>query len=189
MKALGILAGPRKGRTTDKMIDAVLDGLKDRGAEIEKISLYDYDIKPCMGCYECEKTKKCVIDDDQRIVLDKMDKADVVVFGTPTYWSNVSSVAKKFFDRSLPFFDMGKTGPVRTAKKPGKVVLITSCGCPYPFTHLLGIITGCIRAMRVVFGRMNAKIKTLYVPGMMDPEKDGPSEKMLKKAYRLGKNI
>ena len=55
MKALGILAGPRKGRTTDKLIDAVLEGIRDGGAEVEKISLYGLDIKPCMGCGACEK--------------------------------------------------------------------------------------------------------------------------------------
>jgi len=189
MKALGILAGPRKGRTTDMLVDKVLQGLKDSGAEMEKISLYDLDIKPCTSCCACAETRKCVIDDDHQSVLDRMDKADVIVFGSPTYWSNVTSVAKTFFDRSPRFFEMTKMGPKRTADKPNKVVLITSCGAPYPFSHILGIIPGCMRAMKVFFGRMKVKIKTLYAAGMEDPATSKPSEKVLEKAYQLGKNI
>jgi len=189
MKALGILAGPRKGRTTDKLIDAVLEGIKDSGAEVEKISLYDLDIKPCTGCCACQKSGKCVIEDDHQMVLDKMDVADVVVFGSPVYWSNVTSEAKKFFDRSVGFFEMTDIGPKRTADKPGKVVLVSSCGVPFPFTHIMGVIPGCMRAMKVFFGRMKVKIKTIYAAGMVDPETSEPSEKLIKKAYRLGKNI
>ncbi|MDP8234717.1 MAG: hypothetical protein P9M06_08005 [Candidatus Saelkia tenebricola] len=43
MKALVILAGPRKGQVTDNILDAVLrGGVKDRGIEIEKMYLYDF---------------------------------------------------------------------------------------------------------------------------------------------------
>ncbi|MFH1552196.1 MAG: flavodoxin family protein [Candidatus Omnitrophota bacterium] len=189
MKALGILAGPRKGRATDMVIDAVLAGLKDRGAETEKISLYDFDIKPCTGCCTCEKTGKCVIEDDQHIILDKMDASDVIVFGSPVYWSNVTSEAKKLFDRAAGFFKMTNLGPKRTKDKPGKVVLVASCGAPFPFTHIMGVIPGCMHAMKVFFGRMKVKIKTIYAAGMLDPKTSKPSEKLLKKAYRLGKTI
>ena len=41
MKALGILAGPRKGKATDHLLDEVLRGLKDSGAEVKKVYLYD----------------------------------------------------------------------------------------------------------------------------------------------------
>lgn len=190
MKALGILAGPRKGRTTDKMIDSVLEGVKFRDVEVEKISLYDYDIKPCRGCCTCENGSDCPIDDDQKKVLQKMDQADILVFGSPTYWSNITSEAKKLMDRSSNFFQMTDTGPVRTKDKPSKVVLVTSCGAPFPFTHLMGVIPGSMRAMKVFFRRMKrAQIHTIYVGGMLEPKTSQPSERLLKKAYNLGKSI
>lgn len=188
MKAIGILAGPRKGWTNDQLLDKVLEGLKDNGNEVEKISLYDLDIKHCTGCGSCE-FGDCVIDDDHQKVLDKMADADVVVFASPTYWSNVTSVAKVFFDRSGSFFEMTKTGPKRTVDKPSKVVLITSCGIPYPFSHLLGMATGCMRAMKVFFSYMKVKITKFYATGMIDYNKSKPSEKILQKAYMLGKSL
>lgn len=189
MKALGILAGPRKGRATDRMIDAVLDGLKANGAEVEKLSLYDYDIKPCTGCCACEKGKACVIKDDQHMILEKMDKADVVVFGSPAYWSNVTSEAKKFMDRAAWFFEMTATGPKRTKDRPSKAVLVSACGAPWPFTHIMGIIPGVMGAMKVFFGRMKVRIYTVYAGGMMDPYKSNPTPRQIRRAYKIGKSL
>ena len=189
MKALGILAGPRKGRATDQMIDSVLAGIKDNGSDVEKISLYDYHIKPCTGCCTCETGEDCPISDDQKSILDKIEDIDILVFGSPVYWSNVSSVGKNFMDRASGFFEMTKMGPKRTKNKPGKIVLIASCGAPWPFTHLMGIIPGVFRAMKVFFGRMKATIHKIYAGGMLDPKTSNPSEKLLKKAYNLGKSL
>lgn len=189
MKVLGVLAGPRKGGSTDMTIDSILEGLKDSGAEVKKISLYDFDIKPCKGCGSCEKGYECPIQDEQNNVLELMDKADVVVFGSPTYWSNVTSQTKLFFDRSIPFFEQTKMGPRRTADRPGKVVLVTSCGIPYPLSHIFGVATGCIRAMKTFFGYMKVRVKTFYVTGMLDADKSRPSKRVLEKAYKLGRSI
>ena len=189
MKALGILAGPRKGFATDMMVDEVLKGLRENGAETEKIFLYELDIKPCTGCYQCAETGECVISDDHQSVLDKMDDTDVLVFGSPTYWSNVTSGAKKFFDRSIRFFEQTDLGPRRFKKKPAKTVLITSCGVPYPFSHIFGIATGAMRGMRSFFGYMKTKIYPLYVTGMLDAKKSRPSKKQLDRAYKLGLKI
>lgn len=189
MKCLGILAGPRKGRATDTMIEAVLAGLKDSGGEIEKISLYDYTIKPCTGCGTCHNNKECVIKDDHHIILEKLGASDVVVFGSPAYWSNMTSEAKKFMDRSSSFFEMTPMGPKRTKDKPSRIVLITACGAPFPFSHLMGIVPGALGAMKVFFGRMNAKVYMMYAAGMMDPGTSLPSEKLLKKAHDLGTRL
>ncbi len=188
MKALGILAGPRKGQVSDNIVDAVLRGLKDRGVEIEKIYLYDLDIKPCRGCMHCWKGNKCVINDDYPQVLDKMDKADVVVFSSPVYFCNVTSLAKVFVDRSVPFFTMTKMGPKRFKDKPSRVILVANCSAPFPLSHILGVIPGCIGPMKKFFSLMKVKIKTLAATGMenFDSKK---CERLLKKAYRLGRNI
>ncbi len=189
MKCLGILAGPRKGHATDKLIDAVLDGIKAAGNEVEKISLYDYDIKPCSGCCACHESKKCVIDDDHHLILEKMDNADIIVFGSPSYWSNVTSEAKKFMDRSSSFFEMKAMGPKRTKKTPSKIVIATTCGVPWPLSHIMGIVPGAMGAMRVFFGRMSAKVYEIYGAGMMDPARSIPSARILKKAFILGKSL
>ncbi|MFH1442181.1 MAG: flavodoxin family protein [Candidatus Omnitrophota bacterium] len=188
MKGLAIVGGPRKGQVTDRLVDAVLQGMKDKGIEVEKIYLYDFNIKPCNACLACKDSKKCVIDDHHQMVLDKMNKADYVVFSSPVYISNVTSVAKAFMDRSIRFFEQTKFGPRRHADKPSKVILITSCGAPFPFSHVLGIVPGCLNAMKTYFKYMNVKIQALAATGMGDFDVNS-CKKLLGKAYSLGKNI
>jgi multimeric flavodoxin WrbA len=188
MKVLALIAGPRKKQVTDRIADAALSGARARGAQTEKIYLYDLNIEPCRGCMYCRQEKKCIIEDDQRIVLEKMDKADLVIFASPTYISNVTSVAKKFMDRSLPFFSATKFGPKRLAGNPSKVILITSCGAPWPFSFLLGHSGGAQRAMKAFFKHMPVKIKSISATGMTNFNKN-KCAKFLKRAYFLGKNI
>lgn len=191
MKAVGIVGGPRKGQVTDSLVDATLEGLKDRGIETEKLYLYDLDIRPCKGCLACEKSEGCVIEDDHSMVLDEMDKVDIVVFASPTYFSNVTSVAKAFIDRGYSFFEQTRFGPKRYTEKPSKVILITSCGAPFPFSHIMGVVPGSMKAMKAFFKCMNVKIKTLAATGMMeDFDKNSKKcRKLLDKAYSLGEKI
>jgi len=189
MKALGILGGPRKGHTTDHLLDSALQGLKDRGAETEKIYLYDLNIKPCLSCLACSDTKKCVIQDDEQIVLDKIADSDVIVFSSPTYWSNIPSQAKAFIDRSGSLFVETKYGPKRLLDKPSKAILLTSCWAPFPFSHLYGISSGCIKAMKVFFDYMpRVKVKTFTAAGILQFD-EKKCAKALRKAYILGKTI
>ncbi len=189
MNALGILAGPRKGHATDVALDAVLKGLSDGGADVEKVDLYALTIQPCRGCYACAKTRRCVIQDDHPALLDKVGRADVLVFATPTYWSNVSSEAKKFFDRSLALFEDTTFGPRRRDPRPSRIVLLTSCGAPFPFSHLMGIVPGAMRAMKAIFRCTRARLYPLAITGMMDPAASRPSPRHLGRAYALGKRL
>jgi len=188
MKAIGIVAGPRKGQVTDRLTDSALKGLSDRGAETEKIYLIDLIIKPCRGCLTCQRTGRCVTDDDFNSVTDKVTEADVIVFSSPTYFSNVTSCAKRFFDRGYSMFKDGRFGPVYNYEKPHTAILITSCGAPFPFSRLLGISTGSIRAMKVFFNYMRVKTRILIATGAKDFDAK-IHNRLLKRAYGIGKSI
>lgn len=187
-RALGIVAGPRKGQLTDRLTDSVLKGLSDKGAAVDKIYLADLSIKPCRGCLACQKKGKCVIEDDFRALADKFCEADIAVFSSPTYFSNVSSSAKAFFDRGYSLFKETPFGIKYSYKKPAKVVLITSCGAPFPFSYLWGISTGSVHAMKAFFGWIRARIKIFTITGAKDFN-DKLHAKILKRAYEIGKNI
>lgn len=188
MKAIGIVTGPRKKGLTDKLVDEALRGLTDRGAETEKVYLIDMTIKPCRGCRSCQDTGRCIIEDDFNPLSGKLRQADVLVFSSPTYFSNVTSCAKRFFDRGYSMFRETPFGLSYLFKKPKKAILITSCDAPFPISRLFGISTGCIRAMTVFFSYMRLKIKTFTVTNAKKFEKIAHSA-ILKKAYDLGKNI
>ncbi|MDD5422963.1 MAG: NAD(P)H-dependent oxidoreductase [Candidatus Omnitrophota bacterium] len=188
MNALGIVAGPRKGQVTDNLVGSALKALSDRGAAAEKIYLVDLSIKPCMACFACQRTGQCVVKDDFQSVVDKVRRADVLVFGSPTYFSNVTSSAKVFIDRGYSMFKENPFGLTYLYTNPKKVILITSCGAPFPFSHLLGISTGCMRAMKVFFKYTRAGIKTLTAASVKDFDPKTHA-KLLRRAYDLGRTI
>ena len=58
----------------------------------------------CTGCYACQKTHRCVIKDDAVAILQKMQAADVIVFGTPAYFYSCTGQFKVLFDRTVAIY-------------------------------------------------------------------------------------
>ncbi len=82
----------------------------DKDIEGEILNLYEFDIKPCLGCFKCwiETPGKCVIDDYGRTVAKKMIQSDYLLYVTPITYGGYSAELKKAIDRSIsllsPFF-------------------------------------------------------------------------------------
>lgn len=71
---------------------------------VEYISLKDINFKFCLGCLSCQKTGKCVINDDVRQYLEKISNADILVFTTPIYYYGMTGQLKTFLDRLNPLY-------------------------------------------------------------------------------------
>ena len=100
MKILGICGSPRGSKsTTLRLVQAVLDGAKASGAEVELIDVCKLDLKFCKACQVCFKTGKCVHKDDFQGVYDKILAADGIVWGSPNYFFTVTAQIKTFIDR------------------------------------------------------------------------------------------
>jgi len=109
IKILGINASPRKYGNTYKLLEIALHTARQLGAEVELIHLYDYDIKPCIGCLSDEQLAcryPCVIEDDGRIILEKILKSDGLIIATPLYWYGPSGHLKNLIDRMTAFENM-----------------------------------------------------------------------------------
>lgn len=99
MKVLGIIGSRRKKGNTFQLVNSVLKGAENQGAETQLIFLGDYNIAPCIGCEGCKDSFRCVINDDMQKIYPLLDEADGIVLGSPTYWYNVTSDMKAFIDR------------------------------------------------------------------------------------------
>jgi multimeric flavodoxin WrbA len=98
-KALGIVGSPRRGGNTEMLVDRVLLGAKEAGAQVEKVILNELEIAPCQGCDMHEKLRRCVQQDDMQVVLEHMERSQIWVLGTPLYWWGPSAQFKAFLDR------------------------------------------------------------------------------------------
>lgn len=100
MKLLAIISSPRK-KNTYNMAKTVLEKI---GGDYEIILLKDKIIKPCGDCRNCHAAFKCEVKDDMEEIYKKLEKADIIIFASPTYFHNVSGLMKNFMDRCLPFY-------------------------------------------------------------------------------------
>jgi multimeric flavodoxin WrbA len=98
-KAIGLIGSPRVAGNTAALVEEVLLGAKDYGAEIESVFLNDLDISPCQACNACLPTGRCVLRDDMDDLWEQLWSADIWVFGTPIYWVGPSAQMKTFLDR------------------------------------------------------------------------------------------
>ena len=100
MKVLGISGSPRKGSTTDQLVQEVLNGVD---CDKEFISLSGKRIGPCIACLGCVKDNICVVDDDMRTLREKIVTADAYVIGAANYYSMLNGLAHCFLERWYQF--------------------------------------------------------------------------------------
>ncbi|MCX8188383.1 MAG: NAD(P)H-dependent oxidoreductase [Nitrososphaeria archaeon] len=102
-KILLINASPRNSGWSQKMLLAANYGVLDAKGEPEILHLYQYDIKPCLGCVS-SNPKDCkfpclIKDDDFNKLGEKIVSAQGLIIATPLYWYMVSGQLKNLIDR------------------------------------------------------------------------------------------
>ncbi len=100
---LGVIGSPRKQGNTHILVEKILDGAKEKGAETDIIFLTDYHIKECNGCHQCWKGKECSKKDGMNKLYGKIGNSDLIIFGTPVYWYGPTALMKGFIDRFVYF--------------------------------------------------------------------------------------
>lgn len=102
MKVVGFNGSARKDGNTAKLINYALEELGTEGIETELVQLAGRPIHGCIACYKCfaNKDRRCAVTDDViNECLEKMDQADGIIIGSPTYFAGISPEAKALIDR------------------------------------------------------------------------------------------
>jgi len=100
MKILGLNASPRGSKSqTLRLVQAVLEGAKSAGAEVELVDVCELEIKYCNACQVCFQKGLCVHKDDFQGLYDKILAADGIVWGSPNYFHSVTAQMKTLIDR------------------------------------------------------------------------------------------
>jgi multimeric flavodoxin WrbA len=99
MRVLAILGSPRKEGNTAQMMEAALSAFP-QGANIHRVYLGDLNFTGCGPCRECKTTGECVLDDDMQDVFNEMIWAEIILFASPSEFSDVSSQLKMLMERT-----------------------------------------------------------------------------------------
>lgn len=103
LNIIAINSSKRKMNTYGIILQ-VKEILKNQNINVEIINLFDYDIKPCIGCENCLIKGQCVLKDDTSLIMDKIKLSDGVILTSPVYMENVSGNLKTFLDRTCSWF-------------------------------------------------------------------------------------
>lgn len=137
MKVIAFNGSARKDGNTSILLNLVLDELKAEGIETELYTLAGKQIQGCIACYTCfeKKNKRCAVEKDiVNECIRKMDEADGIILGSPTYFADVSAGMKALIERS------GMVGRANTGmyqrKVGAAVVAVRRAGAIHVFNSL-----------------------------------------------------
>ena len=102
MKVVAINGSARKDGNTAILIGKVFEELEAEGIQTELVQLSGKKIRGCAACYKCfeNKDRRCSVKDDLNEIIAKMDEADGIILGSPTYFADVSAEMKALIDRA-----------------------------------------------------------------------------------------
>lgn len=108
MKMIAINGSPRKKWNTAEILRNMLEGGReaDPNLECELVNLYELDYRGCVSCFECKRIGgksygKCAVKDGIWSLLGRSLSADILVFGAPIYFSEVTGMMRSYWERLL----------------------------------------------------------------------------------------
>ena len=100
MKNILLINGSNRIGNTNYILEKINE--KIDGSEL--IVLREKNLEYCRGCLACHKIDHCIINDDINSIIKKIIESDLIVFGVPNYFDNVSGLFKNFMDRLHPLY-------------------------------------------------------------------------------------
>jgi multimeric flavodoxin WrbA len=103
MKVVAFNGSARKGGNTAVLLRAVLQELDEEGFDTELVEMAGAKIHGCLSCKTCSPKKNCRCSqtgDMGNVYLEKMEEADGIILGSPTYVTDVSTEMKALIDRA-----------------------------------------------------------------------------------------
>lgn len=138
MKVIAFNGSPRKGGNTEKAIKLVFEELEKEGIETKLMQIGGKKLYGCLACRKCfeMQNNRCVrTDDDINLYLEKMQEADGIIIGSPTYFSNVTTETKALIDR-CGYVNRANGGGVLRGKVGAPVVSARRAGSNFTYAAI-----------------------------------------------------
>lgn len=167
MKVMGFVGSPRNEGNTAWIVNQILTGAKEQGAETQSWNSSDLDIKPCRGCLGCHQggqDRGCIIKDDMQDLYGELEQADVLVLGSPIYMGQMTAQTKIFTDRLFAHISPRFSPHYKEKAVKTKLILVFTQGNPDAAmfqvyidytTHMFQLLEFDVQGVHVVAGMRN----------------------------------
>ena len=197
MKVLALNSSPRgEGQSkTGIMLNQLVLGMRDAGAEVEVVELRKKTIRNCSGCFTCwtRTPGLCIHKDDMTGELfPKFIASDLVVYASPLYHFTVNATMKAFIERTLPtlqpFFEERGSETMHPVRYEfPKAVVLSAAGFPE-----MSVFDQLSSWVRYIFGLNKSLLAEIYRPAaesMTLPFFKEKVEKILEATRKAGQEI
>lgn len=184
-KVLAFIGSPRKNGNTATLVREITRGATVAEADVKIYTLYDMTIKPCRGCFFCQKAENCALkDDDMQSVYEDIKKADAIVIGSPIYAYQVTAQTKLLIDRLFAIIrkDDGYYKP-RFGIKNAALVYSYGEANPDNFKQSFEVNGNLFKVMGLNI------IDTIISSGANDPQTAIGNDKLMARAFNAGKEL
>lgn len=103
MNIIAIGGSPRRGNT-EFTLRRFLSQAEEQGHKTELVLLRERRVEHCTGCFLCDEEMVCPLRDDMDMIMERMERCDLIVLASPNYFNNVTGIMKDFFDRLNPLY-------------------------------------------------------------------------------------
>lgn len=188
MDVLAFLGSPRKKGNSEVLTQELLEGVRQAGGSPEIIRLCDLKISPCISCGGCDKTGRCVVEDDMIPLYEKIISIDKIIVSSPIFFYGVTAQTKAFIDRTQALWNrkrlLQKKGAwVDNPERKGFFISVAA-------TRGARIFEGAILTMKYGYDAMGMQYGGDFL--VTGPDKRGDMakyEKKLAEAREAGKNF
>jgi multimeric flavodoxin WrbA len=99
MKAIAFNGSPHRDGVINKGLETMCGVLNSGGVETEIVHAGGT-VPGCIACRKCKDLGKCVFDTDiVNSAVEKINRADGIIIGTPVYYGSIAGNFKSFLDR------------------------------------------------------------------------------------------
>ena len=134
MNVIVLQGSPRKKGNTAKIVEWMEEEIKSFNHEIEIVYLNSKNIHGCLACAKCKDTPDeigCIQKDDGIEILQKMVRADLVIFASPLYFWGVTAQLKAIIDRTYSLYVNYHQPDHASLVEGQRQVLLSTGGGPY----------------------------------------------------------
>ena len=142
MKAVAINGSPRATGNTYNSLKIIENELIEENIEFELLTIGNKNIRGCVACNNCFRTRneRCNFDDDiVNEAIQKMKEADIIILSSPVYFADIPGTMKSFLDRV--FYVSGANGGLFRQKIGSAVVAVRRSGGVPTFNSLNNYLT------------------------------------------------
>ncbi len=182
MKVLAINGSARADGNTAVLLRAALAEIEKDGIATELIQLAGRPLRGCVACYQCfqRKDRRCAVTDDAaNECIARMEEADGLLLGSPTYFADCSATMRALIERAG--FVSRANGDMFRRKVGASVVAVRRGGAIHAFDSMNHFFT---IGQMIIVGANYWNVGVGREPGAVLKDEEG-----MKTMETLGRNM